>query len=170
MELQHVGVTTMTAGEFEKDFFDCYARTLPYLIEKTSVFIRLKGALKLSELGADITLEQFITLDAISACPDVSQRDLAKILLKDRSNVTRILNILEKKELIHRETSNKGKRPVKRTRLSQKGRELMNRYADKMKNDLNDFLAQFNQENLLITKKMLEEISSKISENANIQI
>lgn len=155
---------------FEKDFFDCYARTVPYLIEKTSVYIRLKGALLLNELGADITLEQFITLDAISSSPDVSQRDLAKILLKDRSNVTRILNILEEKGLIFRETSNKGKRIVKLAKLTDKGQSIMDKYADKMKNDLNDFLAQFNQENLKIMENMLIEISEKISENAKLQI
>jgi len=65
LELQHVGVTTLS--DFEKEFFDCYARTFPYLIDKASVFIRLRGSALLSELGANITLEQFITLDAISA-------------------------------------------------------------------------------------------------------
>lgn len=155
---------------FEKEFFDCYARTLPYLIEKTSVYIRLKGSLLLNELGADITLEQFITLDAISGCKDLSQRDLAKILLKDRSNVTRILNILEKKELITRTVTNKGNRLVKQPRLTQKGCLVMQKYAEKMKNDLNNFLAQFNQQDLKIMENMLKAISEKISESANIQI
>lgn len=157
-------------GNFEKDFFDCYARSLPYLIEKASVYIRLRGALLLNELGADITLEQFITLDAISSSPDVCQRDLAKILLKDRSNVTRILNILEKKGLIKRETSTKGNRVVKVTTLTENGKEVMDKYADRMKADLNDFLAQFDQNDLKVMEKMLILISEKISENANIQI
>lgn len=39
-----------------------------------------------------------------------------------------------------------------------------------MKNDLNDFLSQFNQKDLKIMERMLEEISNKISENANLQI
>lgn len=156
--------------DFEENFFNCYARSLPYLIEKASVYIRLRGSLLLNELNADITLEQFITLDAISSRSDVCQRDLAKVLLKDRSNVTRILNILEQKGLITRETANKGKRIVKYTRLTPKGRELMDKYADRMKNDLNDFLSQFNQKDLKIMEKMLEEISNKISENANLQI
>lgn len=156
--------------DFEENFFNCYARSLPYLIEKASVYIRLHGSLLLNELNADITLEQFITLDAISSRSDVCQRDLAKVLLKDRSNVTRILNILEQKGLITREPANKGKRIVKYTRLAPKGRELMDKYADRMKNDLNDFLSQFNQKDLKIMEKMLEEISNKISENANLQI
>ncbi|MEI3253871.1 MAG: hypothetical protein V8R83_00890 [Candidatus Gastranaerophilaceae bacterium] len=49
--------------DFEENFFNCYARSLPYLIEKASVYIRLRGSLLLNELNADITLEQFITLE-----------------------------------------------------------------------------------------------------------
>ena len=156
--------------EFEENFFDCYARTLPYIIEKASVYIRLRGSLLLNELGADITLEQFITLDAIHGCPDLCQRDLAKILLKDRSNVTRILNILEKKGLIMRKTATKGKRVVKVTSLTEAGHSVMSKYADKMKSDLNNFLEEFNQDDLKVMEKTLKLISKKISEKANIQI
>ena len=155
---------------FEEEFFDCYARSLPYQIEKASVYIRLKGALLLNQLGASITLEQFITLDAISTGKGVCQRDLAKILLKDRSNVTRILNLLEEKGLIYREMSQKSNRMVKVSYLTDKGQELIDKYADILKNDLNAFLSQFDQQKLLIMEEMLQKISSKISENANIQI
>ena len=157
-------------GVFEEEFFDCYARSLPYQIEKASVYIRLKGALLLNQLDAGITLEQFITLDAISTGKGVCQRDLAKILLKDRSNVTRILNLLEEKGLIYREMSQKSNRMVKVSYLTDKGQELIDKYADILKNDLNTFLSQFDQQKLLIMEEMLKKISSKISENANIQI
>ena len=168
LELQHVGVTTLS--DFEKEFFDCYARTFPYLIDKASVFIRLRGSALLSELGANITLEQFITLDAISANNEVCQRDLAKILLKDRSNVTRIINILENKGLITRETTCKGNRIVKITHLTKKGQDVMDCFANKMKNDLNDLMSEFNAEDLAITENVLRGIAEKISKNVNIQI
>ena len=168
MELQHK--EKLTLSEFEKKFFDCYARTFPYLVDKASVYIRLRGSSLLSELEADITLEQFITLDAISANNEVCQRDLAKILLKDRSNVTRIINILENKGLITRETTNKGKRAVKITHLTKKGVAVMNQLADKMKQDLNSLMAEFDSEELLITEKVLKGITEKISQKVKIQI
>lgn len=154
----------------EKDYLNCYARSFPYLIDKTSVYLRLRGANLLNELGADITLEQFITLDAISSFDGICQRDLAKILLKDRSNVTRILNILENKNLIARETSNKGNRVVKVAQITKKGIGVLSKYQNKMKDDMNRFLAQFDSQKLEITAEMLAEISAKISENASIQI
>ena len=154
----------------EKDYLNCYARSFPYLTDKTSVYLRLRGANLLNELGADITLEQFITLDAISSFDGICQRDLAKILLKDRSNVTRILNILENKNLIARETSNKGNRVVKVAQITKKGIDVLSKYQNKMKDDMNRFLAQFDSQKLEITAEMLAEISAKISENASIQI
>ena len=168
MELQHK--EKLTLSEFEKNFFDCYARTFPYLVDKASVYIRLRGSSLLGELGADITLEQFITLDAISANNEVCQRDLAKILLKDRSNVTRIINILENKGLITRETTNKGKRAVKITHLTKRGVAVMEQLADKMKQDLNSLMAEFDSEELLITEKVLKGITEKISQKVKIQI
>lgn len=168
MELQHK--EKLILSEFEKNFFDCYARTFPYLVDKASVYIRLRGSSLLSELEADITLEQFITLDAISANNEVCQRDLAKILLKDRSNVTRIINILENKGLITRETTNKGKRAVKITHLTKKGVAVMDQLADKMKQDLNSLMAEFDSEELLITEKVLKGITEKISQKVKIQI
>ncbi len=154
----------------ENEFFNCYARSLPYLIEKASVYIRARGSLLLNEFGADITLEQFITLDAIYTCPGLCQRDLAKILLKDRSNVSRILNILENKKLIVREPVTKGNRVVKSSKLTPKGKELIVNLSDKMKSDFDSFLLQFNQNDLRILEKTLNEISLKISEKAKLQI
>ena len=59
---------------------------------------------------------------------------------------------------------------VKVSYLTDKGQELIDKYADILKNDLNTFLSQFDQQKLLIMEEMLKKISSKISENANIQI
>ena len=134
------------------------------------MYIRARGSLLLNEFGADITIEQFITLDAIYTCPDLCQRDLAKILLKDRSNVTRILNILENKKLIVREPVTKGNRVVKSAKLTEEGKALIAWLSDKMKSDLDSFLLQFNQKDLRVLEKTLNDISLKISEKAKLQI
>ena len=112
LELQHVGVTSQMSKIPE-----CYADCLPYLVDKASVYLRLYGSVFLHKAKSDLTLEQFITLDAIANTPNICQRDLAKIILKDRSNVTRILSILENKGYIERLISVKNNRPVKILKL-----------------------------------------------------
>ena len=72
--------------------------------------------------------------------------------------------------MILRKTTNKGNRVVKTMKLTEKGQQIMDLYADKMKNDLNNFLVSFDQQELKILEKVLKEISAKISERANIQI
>lgn len=165
LELQHVGVTTTMHNNPER-----YAECLPYLVDKASVYLRLHWALFLSSLGSDLTLDQFIALDAIALGQNMCQRDLAKILLKDRSNVTRILSILETKGLIKRVAATKQNRPVKMLKITAKGQKIIDKISPVLKTDLEDFLSAFDEQELEQFVKTLDKIISKISEKANIQI
>ena len=151
-------------------FVNCYADKLPYIIEKTSVYFRLRGSQQLAKMGCPLTIDQFITLDSIAFNKGICQRDLAKIVLKDRSNITRILNILEEKGFIVRENTSKGNRMVKMAKLTPEGKKLVDKYSIVMTNDLTDMLSEFGAENLKNIKTVLTSIIEKISKNTNIQI
>lgn len=166
LELQHVGVATL----MNKTIPACYAECLPYLVDKASVYLRLHGSDFLQQLGIDLTLEQYIALDAVAAGTDLCQRDLAKILLKDRSNVTRILSILESKGLVKRIAAMKQNRPVKLISITNKGQKIIDKYSLIVKKDLEDFLSEFDDNELKQFKSTLEKMISKISEKSNIQI
>lgn len=148
----------------------CCADCLPYMVEKASIYLRLRGSFILNKLGSGLTLEQFITLDAISSCKEICQRDLAKIVLKDRSNITRILKILEEKGLITREPSTREKRIVKLIKLTDEGQEIINKYSLSVKTDLEEFFSDFDKNDIKSFRNVLERIVSKISEKQNIQI
>lgn len=165
LELQHVGV----ASQMSK-IPECYADCLPYLVDKASVYLRLYGSVFLHKAKSDLTLEQFITLDAIANTPNICQRDLAKIILKDRSNVTRILSILENKGYIERLISVKNNRPVKILKLKPKGQKVITQISPLIKNDLEMLMTQFDKDELQSLRNTLEKIILKISEKANIQI
>lgn len=152
------------------ELVNCYADKLPYIIEKTSVYFRLSGSQLLSKLGCSLTVEQFITLDTIAFNEGICQRDLAKIVLKDRSNITRILNILEQKGLIKRENTNKGKRMVKTAVLTPQGKCVIDRYSQAMKDNLDEILNKIEPEKLDIVKDVLLSLLDEISQSANIQI
>ena len=74
--------------------------------------IRHKVGLKLSQVGmlskvfamqsfvngeCNITPEQFTVLNALSESEWLYQRQISAITLKDRANITRIINMLEKR-------------------------------------------------------------------------
>lgn len=152
------------------ELVNCYADKLPYIIEKTSVYFGLRGSQLLNKLGCSLTIEQFITLDTIAFNRGICQRDLAKIVLKDRSNITRILNILEKKGLITRASTSKGNRMVKTANLTPEGKIVIEKYSAVMKTDLDAILSDIEPEKLNIITEILSLIIDKISKNTNIQI
>lgn len=75
-----------------------------YDITLTSTMLKLSVLKELKKVdSADITLEQYEILFVISQNQGSYQRQLSKMLFKDRPNMTRMLNILENKGFITRE-------------------------------------------------------------------
>ncbi len=152
------------------DIPECYADCLPYLVDKASVYLRLHGANFIQTLGMDMTIDQYIALDAIASLDNMCQRDLAKILLKDRSNTSRILAILEQKGLIKRVAAIKQNRPVKLLKTTAKGQKIIDEFSYVVKKDLENFWSDFDINDIKQLKNLLNKIISKISEKSNIQI
>ena len=154
----------------ENNLLNCYADRLPYKIEKAAIYMKLRGSYILNSFEAGLSIHQFITLETIAFNPGICQRDLSKIVLKDRSNITRILNILEDGGLIIRELSVKGRRPVKTMKLTDRGEEMIKKYSSPLEKDMDVFLSDFSEEELEIMKRGLDKIIDKISETVSIQI
>lgn len=64
----------------------------------------------LSDGGVDLTVDQWVVLDHIMPNPNISQSELGSITFKDAPTITRILDILVKKNLIDRTMSTKDRR------------------------------------------------------------
>ena len=73
--------------------------------------------------GLEISLDQWLVLGPIWKNDGISQKDIAEYCGKDKTSVTKIIDTLEKKNLVVRVTDQLDHR-VKRVVLSQKGREL----------------------------------------------
>ena len=73
--------------------------------------------------GLEISLDQWLVLGPVWKNDGISQKDIAEYWGKDKTSVTKIIDTLEKKNLVVRVTDQLDHR-VKRVVLSQKGREL----------------------------------------------
>ena len=73
--------------------------------------------------GLEISLDQWLVLGPVWKNDGISQKDIAEFCGKDKTSVTKIIDTLEKKNLVVRVTDQLDHR-VKRVVLSQKGREL----------------------------------------------
>lgn len=83
----------------------------------------MKNRLQKTLKDYDITTEQWVILSGLYTKEGYNQKDLAERCLKDRAALTRILDILERKELIKRENSSNDRREFL-VYMTDKGRNL----------------------------------------------
>ena len=103
-----------------------FTDTIFYQIELTARYTKMLGMQLFGKLGVSITIEEFSTLDTVLANEGLCQRDLAKLILKDRANTGKLLDSLESKGLIKRELTIKNNRPVKIVTITKKGIDTYN--------------------------------------------
>lgn len=107
-----------------------FTDTIFYQIELTSRYVKMLGAQLFNKLDISLSIDEFSTLDTLSYHDSLCQRDLAKLILRDRANMGRILDSLENKGFVKRNLSIKDNRPVKIVKITSLGREF---YEDTFK-------------------------------------
>ena len=73
------------------------------------------------KLDLPINLDEFVVLDTLLGHEGICQRDLAKLILKDRPSTGRLLNSLEEKGYIERFVDTKNNRLVRKMKLTPLG-------------------------------------------------
>ena len=101
-----------------------FTDTIFYQVELTARYSKMLGMQLFGKLGVGLTIEEFAALDTISANEELCQRDLAKMILKDRANTGKLLDSLESKGLIKRELAIKNNRPVKIVSITEQGEKV----------------------------------------------
>lgn len=73
-----------------------------FKIDTTIKKIRNSLQRKLDEAGLDLTVDQWVLIDHVQRNPGISQTVLAEMTVKDTPTVTRMLDLLIKKQLTER--------------------------------------------------------------------
>ena len=94
--------------------------------------------------GLDISLDQWMVLGPIWQLESASQKELGEITLKDKTNITRLVDILEKKNLVVRVEDQLDHR-IKRVILTNAGKQLffdvlpiMEKTREEVRKDISD--------------------------------
>ncbi len=95
-----------------------------FQIELTARKIRQYGQNVLKAHNIDITIEQWLVLNVINENELISQISIGEKLVKDKPTISRMVNHLEKKEFIIKNTSPLDTRKVELS-MSKKGRVLI---------------------------------------------
>lgn len=116
----------------------------------------------------EITFDEFIILDTVLCNPNVCQRDLAKLILKDTSHLSKILNTLENKELIDRPIDKKGNRVVRKISITENGINLhafASQIALDFSNKINEAIGEKEAKQC---SSFLDKIINTVTENKDV--
>ena len=105
----------------------------------------LKGD-DITKMETALTPEENAALDTICCHPEICQRDLAKLILKDRANTGRIINSLEKKNLIKRIIDVKNNRLIKKVIITEEGNKKLEEINGKFKAFLENVSCKYTDE------------------------
>ena len=78
-------------------------QVLLFTLEKSIKTYRQFAQRQIDKAGIDITIDQWLVLKSIQDWPDISQHQIAENVFKDFASVTRMIELLVKKEYLQRE-------------------------------------------------------------------
>lgn len=113
--------------------------------------------------GLEITPEEWVLLNRLWTREGQRQTDLAESTIKDRTTVTRLLDGMVKKGLVHRETDPEDRRAVLAW-LTAEGRDLIRRLLPVMEKLLKEATTGISEEELEVTRNTLTTFQKNLGE------
>ena len=142
-----------------------YIDTILYSVDLIIRNLKLDLKQKIDKLNIGITGEQFVVLDTISCYKNMYQQKLSDILMKDKSNTTRIIKILADKGLITRESGSVNNRLVYILNITEKGKNLIKDNIPKMKKYLSDIFINITDEEIELLHSLSKKFQKDLREN-----
>ncbi|HCT95250.1 MAG: hypothetical protein A2X19_00020 [Bacteroidetes bacterium GWE2_39_28] len=142
------------------DIFD-FDNSISFLVNKAAQKFKLELTRKLKHSGLDLSSDQWSVLMALNEHDGPSQTDLAAKLYKDRSNVTRILDVMEKQFLVERRRS-----PIDRREynvyITETGKKMIPALKKAGKHVMNKALKDADSNEINIMKSFLQKMFNNL--------
>ena len=142
-----------------------YIDTVIYSIDKIIKSLKSELKQKVDSLNIGITGEQFVVLDTICCYPNIYQQKLSEILMKDKSNTTRILGVLEKKGLISKSVGKNDNRLVNLLKVTAKGNRVVNENMPKIKEFITDIFKHITDNEIQILHALSTKFQTDLFTN-----
>lgn len=147
-----------------------YTDSIYYEIELTARYCRYLGTQLFDRLGIELNPVEFSALDTIYCNPGICQRDLAKLILKDRANTGRILDSLENRNLVERFSDTKNNRLVRMIKITPLGTETMKQITDKFRPAVEKAINTITQKEMDALRGSLRHLRDALSNIVDTQI
>lgn len=124
------------------------------LIKEIAVYVnilnsRIKKCFidRLQQNGINVTPEQYLVLDILWEKQSLSQQNIADLIQKDKNSVTKIIDSLEKKNLVNRVVDQRDRR-INKIELTQEGLALEKITTEVAINFMNDTIKGIDNQDL----------------------
>lgn len=147
-----------------------YTDSIHYELAQTSKLMKMLGRQLFDKMNIDITPDEYAALDTISINAGICQRDLAKLIIKDRANTGRILDTLEQKGFITRFIDTKNNRLVKKVGVTESGYNELNSINKKIKHHFESLTEKLSDENYMRVLNALKEFRLELEQLVEVNI
>jgi DNA-binding MarR family transcriptional regulator len=131
--------------------------SIAYLVGRTSRSIMKRLTNKFSAAGFDVSYEQWSILVHLYRRDGQTQQELANIAVKDKAAITRLLNVLEKKNMVLRIPDRTDKRS-KLVYLTHKAKEFKTDLIDIVEDLLKEAEQGIEQDDIIQCRATLNKI------------
>lgn len=136
--------------------------SIGYLVGRTSRAIMKRLSKKFIDAGFDITYEQWAILVHLFTHDGLSQQELSQMAVKDKASITRLVNALEKKNVVLRINAQIDKRS-RLIYLTNKAKEFKKDLVAVVDEMTREAQAGISQEEMDACKSTLNKIFSNMS-------
>lgn len=140
------------------------------MLVATGFMSRMMALQVFAERGFEITPEQYLVLSIImDSGGELYQRQISEITYKDRPNVTRIINILEKLGLVTR-TEDVNKRKIFKVSVTEQGFEMRKKIQPTMYELRAITTKGISEQDLEFTLSVLEQMQDNMKDHVKLHI
>ena len=134
------------------------SQTVFYAIEKAIKVYRQFAQRRITSRGIDITVDQLLILRAIQDHEEITQKQIADMVFKDYASITRIIDLLVKKEYLQRKMH-----PVDRRRfdltMTTDGNQVLAQLDETVASYRKDALRGISKSEVDSLQKLLQKIT-----------
>ncbi len=166
--MQHIIFVTKQNRKMQKEKH--YINSIYYQLELTAKYCKYLGSQLIKKINVPITLDEVVTLDTIATNGEMSQRDLAKLILKDRSSTGRILSSLENRGFVKRTADTKNNRLIRKIMLTEAGKNTLSGITVELKEYLQKIPQILSEEKIDKIKESMSEFREILKQEVELNI
>ena len=133
-----------------------------FITGKASTAIARRLQKKFNTAGINLTIEQWSVLYHLWKQDGISQQELCSATFRDKPSITRLVDNLEKLELVKRVPDERDRR-INKVFLTKNAESLEEKTMQLAEDTLNDALAGVSQEHIDVCKEVLQRVYDNLS-------